>query len=337
MINDEWENGIKTQFLNNGKTFHIPIPFGGTLTDRFHPPEIKLSSDDILKVFRPVTSQVTGLVEDQIREVRKKYSKLPKFVILVGGFGRSRHLYNCVEQAVKNKVEILQSSGARPWTAVCRGAAIRGLIEGEYSESMGFAIDSRVARASYGTIFNDIPWDVRRHDILDKEWSSVHRKFWAKDQTQWFLRIGENIVEDKPICHAFSQEISNPDEEIVTELIYSSAINPPTRYDETVKPLCRVRWSKVLEFDKLPSWTNDKGETYRTIDFDIRMIANGVSLDFEIFHDGQVVAAKNVAVEFDISSSSTRPQTEPEDGDGDYRDGQGDFCYYVDDDRDDSE
>ncbi|KOS18874.1 hypothetical protein ESCO_000809 [Escovopsis weberi] len=125
-------------------------------------------------------------------------------------------------------------------------------------------------------------------------------------------------------------KLSDPNDEIVTELIYSTAAAPPTRCDETVRTLCVIRWSRVPDFEALPSWVNAKGETFRTVHYDVKMVANGVSLDFEISHEGTVVASKNVAVDFDTSGSLFRPPTHKGDNDGDdssdadYQDGAAD-------------
>lgn len=69
---------------------------------------------------------------DQVREVQKRYKKIPKvsktlrisicildiltskYVILVGGFGRSQYLYHCVQKAIGEQIELLQGSGSKP-------------------------------------------------------------------------------------------------------------------------------------------------------------------------------------------------------------------------------
>ncbi|UKZ77423.1 hypothetical protein TrVFT333_005144 [Trichoderma virens FT-333] len=256
LINNEWENGIKPQFCNDGRKWTIQVPIASRKRDhdQFSCPEIKIS--------------------------------------------------NCLRQGLKDKIEILQSAGARPWTAVCRGAAIRGL---EKSDNMAeSAICSRIARASYGTMCNVDPWREGEHDIRDRELCPLTRVYVAADQASWFLRIGETIKVGKSIELGFHQYLEEPAETISTCLIYSNAPTPSDRCDETVKELCQVRWSSVPNYDELPSWKNPRGQLLKRLAYIIKMTSNGVSLDFEISHDEKIVASKNVAVDYSESGAAAR-------------------------------
>lgn len=73
------------------------------------------------------------------------------------------------------------------WTAVCRGAVIRGLEQSDGTTES--AICSRIARASYGTTHNIVPWSEKEHNIQDREWCPIEKKYMAADQISWFLRI----------------------------------------------------------------------------------------------------------------------------------------------------
>ncbi|KAL7798049.1 hypothetical protein V8C37DRAFT_418546 [Trichoderma ceciliae] len=306
LMNDEWENGIKPQFCNDNRKWLIQIPLSSRKRDhdQYYSPEIKLSNQEVVDVFQPITSQVVELVTAQIQEVKKQYKKQPKFVILVGGFGRCPYLHSCLREGINNKIEILQSSGARPWTAVCRGAAIRGL---EHSDNTAeSAIRSRIARASYGTMCNLTPWHEGEHDMRDKEWCPITRVFIAADQASWFLRIGETISVGKSIELGFHQDLEGPIDNIVTHLIYSNSLVPSSRCDETVKDLCQVRWLRIPKFDDLPTWKNPKGKIFRRLFYIIKMTSNGVSLDFEISHDDKIVASKNLAVDYSESGVVAR-------------------------------
>ncbi|KAL6868456.1 hypothetical protein J3F83DRAFT_714726 [Trichoderma novae-zelandiae] len=306
LMNNEWENGIKPQFCNDGRNWTLQIPSTSRKRDhdQYSCPEVEVSNEEVVEVFSPIMTQVVELVTAQIQEVRKRYMKQPKFVILVGGFGRCRHLHSCLEDGLKGQVEILQSSGARPWTAVCRGAAIRGLEKSDNAEES--AIRSRIARASYGTMCNVTPWSEDEHDARDKEWCPITRVFIAADQASWFLRISEKMEVGKSIELGFHQDLDKPVDSISTCLIYSNALNPSGRCDETVKELCQVRWSRVPDYDHLPSWKNSKGQRVKRLSYIIKMTSNGVSLDFEISHEGRIVASKNVVVDYSESGAEAR-------------------------------
>ncbi|KAL7909218.1 actin-like ATPase domain-containing protein [Trichoderma velutinum] len=315
LMNAEWENGIKPQFCNDGRDWTIQMPVSSRKRDhdQFSSPEISITNQEIVDVFRPIMGQIVELVTTQIQEVKRRYKKLPKFVLLVGGFGRCQHLYSCLKRGLKDKVEILQSSGARPWTAVCRGAALRGL-EGS-SNTAESAIYSRIARASYGAIYNVTPWCGKEHDIRDKEWCPITQVHIAADQASWFLRIGDTIKVGKAVEEQFHQDFNEPVDSISTCLIYSNALSPSDRCDNTVKELCHIRWSSIPKYDDLPSWKNPKGHLVKRLDYIIKMTSNGVSLDFEILYEGKIVASKNVAVDYSESGVAARRSVDHHDVD----------------------
>ncbi|KAL7950824.1 HSP70 family [Trichoderma barbatum] len=168
IINNDWENGIKPQFRNTDQHWVLQMPSSGPKRKRSHDQfrfsDIKLTAD-VQGIFKPVVAEVENLVTNQAKTVKKKYKKEPKFIVLVGGFGRQPFLYTRIEDQLnrkksqKGKTEVLQGSGAEPWTAVCRGAVIRGLeISDESTES---TVDSRIARMSYGQVIRRISYDVK--------------------------------------------------------------------------------------------------------------------------------------------------------------------------------
>lgn len=51
------------------------------------------------------------------------------------------------------------------------------------------AVESRIARVSYGTVGNIIPWDADEHGNRDRAWCQILRDFLAVNQTEWFVKI----------------------------------------------------------------------------------------------------------------------------------------------------
>lgn len=121
---------------------------------------------------------------------------------------------------------------------------------------------------------------------------------------------GDTIKVGKPVEEQFHQDFNEPVDSISTCLIYSNAINPSVRCDETVKELCHIRWSSIPKYDDLPSWKNSKGQLVKRLDYIIKMTSNGVSLDFEISYKGKIVASKNVAVDYSESGVAARRSVE---------------------------
>ncbi|KAL7936286.1 HSP70 family [Trichoderma chlorosporum] len=262
LIHNDWENGIKPQFRNTDQHWVLLMP--GSIGsrkrshDQFRFSDIKLTATDVQKIFKPIVAEIETLVTDQAKTVKREHKKEPKFLVLVGGFGRQPFLYTRLQDQLnrkksqKERTEVLQGSGAEPWTAVCRGAVIRGL------------------------------------ELSDNRTEST----------------GETIPVGRSVERGFCRDISEPVTEIHETFYYSTETIPSKRRDETVKKLCKVRWSIVPDFNSLPIWVNPIGVTYRRISFDIKMTSNGVTLDFEIIHNNQVVVSKKIGIDYDRSGST---------------------------------
>ncbi|UKZ77425.1 hypothetical protein TrVFT333_005146 [Trichoderma virens FT-333] len=220
--------------------------------DQFRFTDIKISAKDAQNIFKPTVGEIETLVIDQAKTVKRKYKKEPKFLVLVGGFGRQPFLYTRLQDQLnrkksqEEKTELLQGSGAEPWTAVCRGAVIRGL---ELSED-------------------------------------------TTESTGTTIPVGESVEK------GFHWDLVIPATTIETTFIYSTENTPSNRCDETVKKLCDVRWSSVPDFDSLPTWINPIGDVIRRIDYDVKMTSNGVTLDFEIIYNNQVMASKKIGIDY---------------------------------------
>ena len=113
-------------------------------------------------------------------------------------------------------------------------------------------------------------------------------------------------MEETATNHAFWQDLEDPDDEIVTEIIYSCAETPPKRCDESVRRLCLIKWSTIPNFDDLPIWTNNKHKEYRQICYEVQMLFDGAQLAFTVTYDGHEVAAQNVVVDFSSGRESYR-------------------------------
>ncbi|KAH7329328.1 hypothetical protein B0I35DRAFT_473943 [Stachybotrys elegans] len=297
--NTHWENGIKTQFRNDGTPWKILLPF----VENGQPVQLTFTNEEVLRIFKPVVGQVYKLVFDQISQVRRKYRKLPKFVILVGGFGKSRYLYEALEDSLDKHIQILQSSGERPWTAICRGAVMHGQRLEKLNEGLSITVDSRIARASIGTLTNILPWDPELHRTADKSWCHIQQDFLAVDQTQWFLEINKPIASNKRITHSFWQDLLKPEEEIVTKFYISDEDPPPTWRTPQVKRLCSIRWSQIPSYEKLPKWKNPRGIYYRQICYEIEMSTDGGCLEFAVIYDGKTMGKQSVSIDFETENA----------------------------------
>lgn len=112
--------------------------------------------------------------------------------MLVGGFGQSNYLYNRLKRHFGKStlpqpyqvprsgvitfpsIEVMQPLYA--WTAVVRGAVIRGLE--------GSMVVNRKARCHYGTSYATI-WEEGKHPVADRYWSPLWERWMVSDRMQW--------------------------------------------------------------------------------------------------------------------------------------------------------
>jgi molecular chaperone DnaK (HSP70) len=130
-----FEDHVKRNFDPTDPTdFNIPFP--GVTDDHKAGIEqgfLTLSFMEVADMFRPIITDIMDLVEDQISKVRSK-GKIVTGVVLVGGFGQSGCLYKALKLRYTGQSEgrrpgtqfdVLQPANA--WTAVVRGAVLRGM------------------------------------------------------------------------------------------------------------------------------------------------------------------------------------------------------------------
>jgi molecular chaperone DnaK (HSP70) len=160
-----------------------------------------MTTEQVKATFDPVIKQVIDLVQGQVDAVTSKHGTVAG-IILVGGFGQSNHLYNKLKEHFNTAppppysqrptheagrmdqpgIEILQPLHA--WTAVVRGAALRG-VEGS-------VVEKRISRLAYGTSYATV-FDAKKHPASDRYWSPLWEKWMVSDRMQWHVtKVGEN-------------------------------------------------------------------------------------------------------------------------------------------------
>jgi hypothetical protein len=117
-------------------------------------------------------------------------------IVLVGGFGQSNYLYSkmkahfnsappppyterpthAVALNAPQTIEVMHPMYA--WTAVVRGAVLRGLE--------GSMVQSRRSRWHYGTSYATV-FDEARHPISDRYWSPLWERWMVSDRMQWHI------------------------------------------------------------------------------------------------------------------------------------------------------
>ncbi|KAK1574456.1 uncharacterized protein LY79DRAFT_593272 [Colletotrichum navitas] len=316
VLNGDWEHGIKQQFDGQkDRQWHIKLPSGCRVKKN---PEqgikrkrnLMLNLQDLLSVFDPIANKISSLVQKQIDGVRAKSGKLPKNIILVGGFGRCRYLRSHLRSAIDTDIALLQATGAKPWTAICRGAVVQGLTQQNLSPGLSVSVTSRIARASYGAVFYT-EFDRKKHSARSKKWSKEEQKWMAHNQMNWFLKQGTDVSSTTPVSEDFYRLFSSAPSEVSESLHVSSAWPPPSEKDSSVMELCEITWNKKIDFEALPRHVNSLGKVFHRLDYTIEMVCAGASIDFSVSHDGKRVGAKNVSVVFDTEADDAKPKRSP--------------------------
>ncbi|CVK93290.1 hypothetical protein FPRO04_01251 [Fusarium proliferatum] len=303
IMESDWEGGLKASFCKSSGNLPLQLSYDNPVDADFFPSKFNIDVSKIReKVFDPVVQQVKQLVQKQVDAVKHKYKKKPKFVILVGGFGRSLYLHQRLQDAVGNRIDVLQQDGEKPWTAVLRGAVLHGLARTNHTSSIKVTVASRVSRHSYGTLVNILPFDAKEHDTKDQVWDEGQREFLAVEQTRWFVEIGSSVSSYDPVCASFWQDLTSPDDDLQIDIVTSDASAPPTRKDDSVKPMCIIKASELPRWDTIPVWTNEAGQVFHRITYELRMISDGSSLDFQVFYKNKSIASGSVA--FDSASQN---------------------------------
>jgi hypothetical protein len=95
-------------------------------------------------IFEPVIEVAFGLIEEQRKQLKKEDTSIFKTIALCGGLGTSTYIWARFDEFCRLRLagEVQLVTDERAWSAVARGAAIRGLE--------GSIVLTKRARRSYG-------------------------------------------------------------------------------------------------------------------------------------------------------------------------------------------
>ncbi|ORY02350.1 hypothetical protein BCR34DRAFT_627561 [Clohesyomyces aquaticus] len=304
IMNEEWENGIKRTFEDDGREFRVTLPAEATqsLFHRSKTSTLPLTGKTVQTLFDPVLGQIRSLVLKQIGDIKKKEGKPPKCIMLVGGFGRCSYLYTALTKILGTQgIAVLQAAGEEPWTAICRGAVIRAMSTQGYAGAGGVTITTRVSKRNYGLAFYE-PFRTYQHLPEDREWIASEGDYFANNQIRWYLRKGVDIATQNPVVMSFyrlcqsSQEIQN--NQVTAKIFISEVEGAPNRKTRDVTELCEIKVKLDTPYHLLPRHTNNVGKECRRISYDIEVICSGGLLKFAAIMNGVRQPAQNVEASF---------------------------------------
>lgn len=172
-----------------------------------------MTASQIRDIFAPVVQEVCDLVQGQVDRLCSQGGTVSG-IILVGGFGQSEHLYRRLKAHFSSatpppppppppyserplreteaeaddggviaaphtnngSIEVMQPVYA--WTAVVRGAVLRGLE--------GSMVVSRRSRMHYGTSYATV-YDEGKHALSERYWSPLWERWMVSNRMQWHI------------------------------------------------------------------------------------------------------------------------------------------------------
>ncbi|KAK3616102.1 hypothetical protein LTR22_027182 [Elasticomyces elasticus] len=241
-----------------------------------------MDSSEVTAIFRPIVADIISLIEGQINQLQSFGLKV-NGLVLVGGFGQSECLLKCLKGNFSrgaSSIEILQPVNA--WTAVVRGAVLRGL---EGSEM----VTNRKARRHYGVEYRE-PFQAGRHPNSCKQWDNIEERWVAANRMEWFIKKGQTVSSTEPVLFDFYVSFDAGHSRTLTEeLIICDADVAPRGFDSKAGAVTRVACKMVVNVNSVPrhlfeEQRNSQGRSYQCLSFQLGMQveSGGLRFDFRV-------------------------------------------------------
>ncbi|KAI5815866.1 hypothetical protein BZA77DRAFT_281349 [Pyronema omphalodes] len=278
-----WEGGVKREFSvsedgdeDEGEDYWIPVMGVRDMEDgRVRGGFLRVTRSEVREIFEPIVMQVLDLLSAQVLSVLSASNQSVGAILLVGGFGSSEYLYRRILAWSAGSIPVLQPRNA--WTAVVRGAIIRGL--------QGDTIAARLSRRYYGVV-HDARYDPRKHGEDEKRWHEIRCEWIVRNRVQWYIRRGDVTTSSRTLSFPFYRTI--PETEIVgaahalkTELWVCDEEVAPDKRDSTVRKLC-VMVSEPIPVEKFVKMRNEKGDAFYRVDYSLDMTVTGGVVVYEM-------------------------------------------------------
>ncbi|KAI0883273.1 actin-like ATPase domain-containing protein [Annulohypoxylon maeteangense] len=322
VMKGEWEQAIKPQFkvLNSKKEYIVSVPAEAFLTissqtDTSRLPFIKrgrihFKESDLQKAFTTVFAKIEKLIDGQIDSVKWKGLNATG-IILVGGLGSSPYLYEILRtKYTKQNIQVLQSGGIRPRTAISRGAVFKGFINNRANMDDArreklpvppIAVTSTISRANFGVEFL-APFEKGKHLEEDRVWDFDEDVWMARNQMHWYLKRGDDVTKCNPARAEWYRTFQTGFSKTMCTEVYQCTEKPaPNRHVNTVSTLCKIEWVPDVSWEKLEWHTSLTGKRYKRLDYALEFKPLGATAEFTVYIDGRKQQGKRsvVAIQYD--------------------------------------
>jgi len=257
-----------------------------------------MTAEQIKDIFEPVVKEVCDLVEGQVEGLRAK-GGIVSGIVLVGGFGQSDYLYRRLKAHFTTSaapppyserpthdnnasIEVMQPVYA--WTAVVRGAVLRGLE--------GNVVVSRKSRMHYGTSYATV-YDEAKHSVGERYWSPLWERWMVSDRMQWHIAKGDSLSPSSPVAFHYTRNFRQRQSLIVTDDLFAcEADDPPASYNSHARHLLTHVCTLTTDLGAVPRsmftrLTTTRGVEFDNLDFTLEMVVDSAGLGFELKVDGQ--------------------------------------------------
>ncbi|KAH7367193.1 hypothetical protein B0T11DRAFT_51080 [Plectosphaerella cucumerina] len=294
-----FEEFVKRNF-NEDEHQEVNVPFPGLPDDEEAGLDcgfLVMTAAQVKAIFEPVVKEVCDLVQGQVDKLRAQ-GGIVSGIVLVGGFGQSDYLYRrlkshfasaapppyterpthaTISSSEPSSIEVMQPVYA--WTAVVRGAVLRGLE--------GNMVISRKARNHYGTSYATV-YDEEKHSVSERYWSPLWERWMVSDRMQWHIAKGEAISPATPIAFHYTRNFRPGQSLMVTDdLIACSADEPPAAYTRELQHVCTLTTDlNAVPRSLFTRLTTTRGVEFDNLDFTLEMIVDSAGLGFELKVDG---------------------------------------------------
>ncbi|KAH0612446.1 uncharacterized protein H6S33_010498 [Morchella sextelata] len=286
----EFDQSLKRNFTNAEDDDEFVCTAGG-LPDKpkagIKRGEFTFTRKDMLGIFDPIIDRIVPLVQNQIDLVEAQHSGLRSpvsAILLVGGFGSSRYLYQRLQNELKtgkgsytSSPEILHPVHA--WSAVARGAA------------HGIHISSRKARRHYGTLVHAV-FVHGKHPIENLEICEFTGRRLCTNVMNWFINYGDQVSENAPISITYYREVPLNASLIFHDYLYEYTGTSAPEYsnqphNRTLRKLCEVT-SDLSNVSKscFELRENIYGDPYYVVTFNLVITIKSATIVFHLERDG---------------------------------------------------
>ncbi|KAF5708419.1 Hsp70 chaperone protein [Fusarium mundagurra] len=276
---EQFDQLVKRCFLGDTEEeYLITFPQAG-LED--NPPEgLKndcwaMTGATVKQIFDPLVNDILRLVDEQIKNALiKRQGRDIKGIFLVGGFGASQYLKECIQKAHPD-VQVIQPDDA--WAAILKGAVLSRLPHQA-------AVVETKARHHYGVAALSI-----YEPAIDKG---------RPTEMTWYIYIGESLKRDQtikfPFYRTLNADYGNDDLIFTDKLITCDSPIPPNHPTQETKENCTLQ-ADLRDVDRalFKQKTGIGGLTYYEVHYDLAVSTQDANMKFSLEFQGKEAGSVN--------------------------------------------